>query len=179
MTETRAGDRGRRLRGGRGAAAGRRCHGHAGRLRGAGAGLDGCARRMDGRDARVAPDWSAADVLLRHRTAPAVHDLGWTAWWRAPASAPPRSSTRSRAAIRSRGSGMDADSLQWREQESEVRQWMTVVDQVQLDPESPLEPNAEWTTSACGCTVSPRRTVTVWPFGRNESSGRADFTYIR
>lgn len=65
-----------------------------------------------------------------------------------------------------------------REQESEVRQWMTVVEQVQLNPESPLEPNAEYYIRV-RMYMSPRRTVTVWPFGRNESSGRADFTYIR
>ena len=65
-----------------------------------------------------------------------------------------------------------------REQESEVRQWMTVVDQVQLEPESPLEPNAEYYIRV-RMYMSPRRSVTVWPFGRNESSGRADFTYIR
>jgi hypothetical protein len=65
-----------------------------------------------------------------------------------------------------------------RDQESEVRLWMTSVEQIQLEPQSALEPNQEYYIRV-RMYMSPRRTVTVWPFGRNESSGRADFTYIR
>ena len=65
-----------------------------------------------------------------------------------------------------------------REQESEARSWMTTIEPIQLVPASPLEPNAEYYIRV-RMYMSPRRTVTLWPFGRDGMSGRADFTYIR
>ena len=66
-------------------------------------------------------------------------------------------------------------------QEAPVREWMTAFDRVPLEVEAPLEPNAEYYVRV-RLYCSPRRTVSiwaVWPFGRDDGSGRADFTYIR
>lgn len=68
-----------------------------------------------------------------------------------------------------------------RDQESDVRDWLTTVDQVALDPVDPLEPNAEYYVHV-RLTTSPRRSVSLWsilPFGRDEITGRAPFTYIK
>ncbi len=67
------------------------------------------------------------------------------------------------------------------EQEPEVREWMTGFQQVLLEPAEPLEPNAEYYVRV-RLYVRPRRTVSLWslwPFGRDDASGRATFTYIR
>jgi hypothetical protein len=66
-------------------------------------------------------------------------------------------------------------------QESEVRDWLTNVDQIALDPVSPLEPNAEYYIHV-RVTTSPRRSVSLWsilPFGKSEITGREPFTYIK
>jgi len=68
-----------------------------------------------------------------------------------------------------------------REQQAEVRDWMTLFEQVLLEPASPLEPNAEYYVRVRLYT-SPRRSVSVWslwPFGRDDGSGRAVFTFVR
>jgi hypothetical protein len=68
-----------------------------------------------------------------------------------------------------------------REQEADVRDWLTIVDQVALDPVEPLEPNAEYYVHA-RVTTSPRRSVSLWsvlPFGRDEITSRTTFTYIK
>lgn len=68
-----------------------------------------------------------------------------------------------------------------RDQEAAVREWLTTVDQVALDPVMPLEPNAEYYVHV-RLTTSPRRSVSLWsllPFGRDENSGRQTFTYIK
>lgn len=65
--------------------------------------------------------------------------------------------------------------------EAEVREWLTTVDQVALDPVAPLEPYAEYYVHV-RLTTRPRRSLSLWsllPFGREENTGRADFTYIR
>ena len=66
-------------------------------------------------------------------------------------------------------------------QEGPVRDWMTAFDRVPLEVGAPLEPNAEYYVRV-RLYCSPRRTVSIWsiwPFGRDDASGRADFTYIR
>ena len=66
-------------------------------------------------------------------------------------------------------------------QEAPVRDWMTAFDRVPLEVAAPLEPNAEYYVRV-RLYCSPRRTVSIWsiwPFGRDDGSGRADFTYIR
>jgi hypothetical protein len=67
------------------------------------------------------------------------------------------------------------------DQEADMRDWLTTVDQVVLDPVTPLEPNAEYYVHV-RLSISPRRNVSLWPilpFGREEITGRAPFTYIK
>jgi hypothetical protein len=67
-----------------------------------------------------------------------------------------------------------------KDQEADVRDWLTTVDQIALDPVEPLEPNAEYYVHV-RVTTSPRRSVSAWSllFGRDEITGRAAFTYIK
>jgi len=68
-----------------------------------------------------------------------------------------------------------------RDQQTEVRDWMTSFDQVLLEPVTPLEPNTEYYVRVRLYT-SPRRSVSfwsLWPFGRDDGSGRAEFTFLR
>ena len=55
---------------------------------------------------------------------------------------------------------------------------MTSFDSVPLEPSEPLEPNADYYVRV-RLRASPRRTFSLWPFGRDDGSGRADFTFIR
>jgi len=67
------------------------------------------------------------------------------------------------------------------EEEADMRDWLTTVDQVSLDPVTPLEPNAEYYVHV-RLTISPRRNISLWPilpFGREEITGRQTFTYIK
>jgi hypothetical protein len=67
------------------------------------------------------------------------------------------------------------------ELEPEVREWATTFQRLPLEPPRPLEPNGEYYVQV-RLVVSPRRNVSLWslwPFGRNDASGRADFTFIR
>ena len=67
------------------------------------------------------------------------------------------------------------------EQEPEVKDWMTAFHRVLLEPTEPLEPNAEYYVRV-RLYASPRRTVSLWslwPFGREDATGRATFTFIR
>jgi hypothetical protein len=66
-------------------------------------------------------------------------------------------------------------------QETEVRDWLTIVDQIQFDPESPLKINSEYYVYV-QLVITPRRDVSLWAFlpgGGHDASGRADFTFIR
>jgi hypothetical protein len=68
-----------------------------------------------------------------------------------------------------------------REQEADVREWMTSVDQVDLEPSSALQPNREYYVRV-QLYMEPRSTISfgaLWPFDRNDASGRAVFTYLR
>lgn len=68
-----------------------------------------------------------------------------------------------------------------RSEEPKVAEWMTAFQQVLLEPAEPLEPNAEYYVRV-RLYASPRRTVSIWslwPFGRDDGSGRAAFTFIR
>jgi hypothetical protein len=65
--------------------------------------------------------------------------------------------------------------------ELQVREWMTAFDRVPLEVGTPLEANVEYYVRV-RLYCSPRRTISlwsIWPFGRDDGSGRADFTYIR
>jgi len=66
-------------------------------------------------------------------------------------------------------------------QETEARDWLTVIDQIQFDPESPLKINAEYYVYV-ELVITPRRDVSLWAFlpgGGHDGSGRAEFTFIR
>ena len=61
--------------------------------------------------------------------------------------------------------------------EAQVRAWMTTFDNVRVEP-AVLEANADYYVRV-RLHASPRRTFSLWPFGRDDGSGRADFTVIR
>lgn len=66
-------------------------------------------------------------------------------------------------------------------EETEVRDWLTIVDQIQFDPESPLKINSEYYVYV-QLVITPPRDVSLWAFlpgGGHDASGRADFTFIR
>lgn len=64
------------------------------------------------------------------------------------------------------------------DKEADVRGWTTSFDQIALEPSEPLEPNADYYVRV-RMRVSPRRTFSIWPFSRDDGSGRKDFTFIR
>jgi uncharacterized protein DUF4390 len=66
------------------------------------------------------------------------------------------------------------------DKEADVRDWMTVFDQVPLESCEALEPNADYYVRV-RLRSSPRSTFSLWPpfFGRDDASGRKDFTYVR
>jgi hypothetical protein len=62
--------------------------------------------------------------------------------------------------------------------EDEMRGWVTAFTAVPITPGEPLEPNADYYVRV-RLDAHPRLTFSFWPFGRNDGSGRADFTFIR
>jgi hypothetical protein len=67
------------------------------------------------------------------------------------------------------------------EEEADVRALITAFERVPLDPASPLEANADYYVRV-RLHKSPKTTFSLWffwPWGRDEASGRAAFTYIR
>jgi hypothetical protein len=69
----------------------------------------------------------------------------------------------------------------WSERTSEdaqVRTWMTTFERVPLDVSEPLEPNADYYVRV-RLHATPKRVFSLWPWGRDDASGRADFTFIR
>lgn len=62
--------------------------------------------------------------------------------------------------------------------EDQVRGWLTDFDRLKLFPGATLQPNAEYTVEV-RARISPRRAWVLWPFGRDDATGRASFTYIR
>jgi hypothetical protein len=62
--------------------------------------------------------------------------------------------------------------------EAEVRTWMTTFERIAVQPASPLEPNADYYVRV-RLHASPKRTFSLWPWGRDDGAGRADFTFIR
>jgi len=63
-------------------------------------------------------------------------------------------------------------------EEAQVRSWMTSFDRVSVQPVDPLEANADYYVRV-RLHATPRRTLSLWPWGRDDGSGRADFTFIR
>ncbi len=61
---------------------------------------------------------------------------------------------------------------------AEVRGWMTTFDRLPLASGDRLEPNVDYYVRV-GLRMTPRRRFSLWPFGGDDSTGRADFTNIR
>jgi hypothetical protein len=59
-----------------------------------------------------------------------------------------------------------------------VRDWMTTFEKVPIEASEPLEPNTEYYVRV-RLQKSPRSTILFWLWGRDDGSGRADFTFIR
>ena len=66
-------------------------------------------------------------------------------------------------------------------QESDARDWLTVIDQVPFDPDSPLKVNNEYYIYV-RLFITPKRDVSllaILPGGGHDASGRGDFPFIR
>ncbi len=63
-------------------------------------------------------------------------------------------------------------------QEDEMRTWITTFDAVPVPTAEPLEPNVDYYLRV-RLDAFPRAKVSLWPWGHDDASGRADFTYIR
>ena len=61
---------------------------------------------------------------------------------------------------------------------AEAREWLTSFARVVLATDAALEPNADYYIRV-RMRTSPRRTVPLWPWGTDDGTGRADFTFIR
>lgn len=79
-------------------------------------------------------------------------------------------------------SKLQDDKVIWSDrttQEDQMRSWLTGFDRVAIATAAPLEPNAEYYVQVT-VHLSPRRTFSFWPpWGHDDGSGRADFTFIR
>ncbi len=69
-------------------------------------------------------------------------------------------------------------SSQTSSDETQVRAWMTTFERVPISPALPLEANADYYVRV-RLHASPKGTFFLWPWGRDDGSGRADFTFIR
>ena len=62
--------------------------------------------------------------------------------------------------------------------EEEMRNWITGFDRVAIQVNETLEPNADYYLRV-RLQVRPHSKFSLWPGGRDDGSGRADFTFIR
>ena len=62
--------------------------------------------------------------------------------------------------------------------EDDAKKWATEFERVKLSQGDNLEPNGEYYVRV-RMRASPRRSFSLWPWGRDDASGRADFTFIR
>lgn len=62
--------------------------------------------------------------------------------------------------------------------EDDVKKWSTEFERVKLSNGDGLEPNGEYYIRV-RARATPHRTFVLWPWGRDDAAGRADFTYIR
>jgi hypothetical protein len=62
--------------------------------------------------------------------------------------------------------------------EDEMRIWITGFDRVAIHLNEALEPNADYYLRV-RLQVRPHSKFSLWPWGRDDGSGRADFTFIR
>jgi hypothetical protein len=69
----------------------------------------------------------------------------------------------------------------WSESTREREQalvWMTEFEGLVLEPADPLEPNGDYYVQV-RLFKRPRPRFSIWPWGRDDGSGRTDFTFIR
>ncbi|MEX2270908.1 MAG: DUF4390 domain-containing protein [Vicinamibacterales bacterium] len=64
------------------------------------------------------------------------------------------------------------------ESEDRVRIWLTEFDRLKIFTNSVLQPNAEYAVDV-RARISPRVAWVLWPWGRDDATGQAAFTYIR
>ncbi len=62
--------------------------------------------------------------------------------------------------------------------EDDVRKWATEFERVSLSKGDDLEANGEYYVRV-RMRATPRRSFSLWPWGRDDATGRADFTFIR
>lgn len=62
--------------------------------------------------------------------------------------------------------------------EDDVRKWATEFDRVKLSNGEGLDANGEYYVRVRARTT-PHRSFVLWPWGRDDAAGRADFTFIR
>ena len=72
---------------------------------------------------------------------------------------------------------------QTHDKEDQARAWATEFERVQLSDGASLEANADYYVRV-RVRASPHKssfisTFLIWPFGRDDADGRADFTYLR
>jgi len=60
----------------------------------------------------------------------------------------------------------------------QARAWMTEFNGLLLEPRDALEPNGDYYVRV-RLFKRPRPRFSMWPWGRDDGSGRADFTFIR
>lgn len=64
------------------------------------------------------------------------------------------------------------------DREDDVRKWSTEFERIRLSTGDTLEANGEYYVRV-RVRATPRRTFFLWPWGRDDAAGRADFTFIR
>ena len=64
------------------------------------------------------------------------------------------------------------------EQEDEMRGWVTSFEKILLDAREPLEPNVDYYVQV-RLRTTPKRSIFLLPFTRDDGIGRKDFTFIR
>ncbi len=78
-------------------------------------------------------------------------------------------------------SKLQSDKVTWsestRDQDVAAR-WITVFEKIPLEPTAALEPNEDYYLQV-RLHQRPRRRFSLWPWGGDDGSGRAEFTYIR
>lgn len=62
--------------------------------------------------------------------------------------------------------------------EDDVKKWATQFERVKLSSGDGLEANGEYYVRV-RARATPHRSFVLWPWGRDDAAGRADFTFIR
>ncbi len=78
-------------------------------------------------------------------------------------------------------SKLRGDQVVWSEStrdQEQVGAWMTTFDRIPLEPSSALEANRDYYVQVRLYT-RPQRRFSLWPWGGDDGSGRADFTFLR